>query len=261
MTDLSLSASTMTGSAPSTSAANYAVTEFHSGLWRTVSSSVIEHTEQADANMVSRVLADALAHDKLWHDVLGKHASRKRVIELMRGEVLHAISHAPENAFVHSSCDRRCVAVWRRRRGLHGSGRMRIFRYMMKKWPLNETLHAMHVLHVLERTQPNAPHMHLQMFGSMNKASANLVLGEMTARLDREGTPAYVVASGDGDVRLFESHGFKTLYNSFKGLRNNSLSLVGMWRTPKDAIVSNEFPNANKSSSFVFRITRAFSML
>lgn len=244
---------------PSTSAAEYLATEFHSGLWRTLSCSVVEHIESNDAAMVSRALTDALAHDKVWHDVLGKHASRKLVCELMRGEVQHAISHAPDDAFVHSSQDRRCVAVWRRRRKGGGSGSMRIFRQMMRKWPLREALHALHLLRVLEMSQPSFPHMHLQIFGSVDDAAADVVLREMTARLDREGWGAYVIVCGHDDIHLFETHGFKCLSIPIKGLPRNAPKMTGMWRAPQEGRFSIELVERRESRAV--RMKRAFSIL
>eukprot|EP00171_Calliarthron_tuberculosum_P013646 IDg13646t1 len=244
---------------PSTSAADYLATEFHSGLWRTLSCSVVEHIEAADAGTVSRALTNALAKDRVWHDVLGKHASGKLVSDLMRSEVQHAISHAPDDAFVHTSRDRRCVAVWRRRRRGGGSGGTRIFRHMARRWPLREALRALHVLRALELSQPSHPHMHLQIFGAVDDASGDVVLREMTARLDREGWPAYVVASGKKDTHMFETHGFQVVRASIKGLPRGAPTMVGMWRNPQEGHFSVE--QFERRESRAVRVKRALSIL
>lgn len=229
------SASNMAMSTTTSSSSLFEANEFQSGVWRTSSTDVHEHTDVADAGALARALSTTLAKQAQWRFALGRSTSsivelRDRMRPFLVHELVHIMKQGPNDATVLSSAGGNCVAVWRRQR----RGGLRIAKDLLKWWPVGDALHALRFLNALEASHPKEPHVYLEALGTMTGSNADEVMEEMTARLDREGTHAYAECVAGEDVGFFLSHGFRVYNRQIPNLPRGAPHLMGMWRTPKD---------------------------
>jgi len=230
----------------SSSSSLYEARDFHTGLWRTNTLRVTEHTDISpqDTPALVSTVAEGLSRESHWAYAMGRSVGsiselKERLVPYLKREVDYVLANeCPEDSSVLSCANNTCVSIWRRKNPYKGLRMVKgILNAKYPKYPkLQDIFRTLSFIRDLDRHHPKIPHVYLQCFAytpQVSRSDKDLLMEEMTERLDREGMPAYTLVSNEEKEHFYLSHGFQILIHDIPNLPRGTPRIKGLWRSPK----------------------------
>ncbi|HEY8473116.1 MAG TPA: GNAT family N-acetyltransferase [Natronosporangium sp.] len=157
----------------------------------------------------------------------------------LRQVVLHDdfrifVDHALQHGFIHMTEDELGVAVWfpRDREPIPEPER---YQERLAAATGDAADRFRHLDELFEKHHPSEPHHHLAFLAvhpnGQRKGRGSTLLAHHHAQLDATGTAAYLEATSEDAVRLYERHGYEVMQEPFT--LPNGTPMWPMWRKPR----------------------------
>ena len=189
----------------------------------------------ADRPTLAAALASAFSEDPLFRWMLGPQAPLESRMKIFFDGIL-GMTLRKDDHLVFVSEDGRGAAVWQPmdKWKMPSSEMIRALPAMLRAFRTRVPV-AIGAINAIERVHPKEPHYYLEILGTrvdaQGKGVGSTVMGEMLARCDEEGVPAYLESSNPRNIPFYARHGFEVRQEISVG--KGAPVATAMWREPR----------------------------
>ena len=197
----------------------------------------IRRATPADRATLAATLASAFAEDPLFNWMAGGKtgAAFEPKVRLVFDTFLK-LDLARSEHLVFADDDGIGVSVWKapNNRKMPNGDMVRAFPSMLRAFG-TKAPRMIGAMTAIEKVHPKEEHYYLEALGTrqdmQSKGVGSAVIGDMLARCDAEGTPAYLESSNLRNVPFYARHGFVPTGEIVCG--KGAPTVTDMWRDPR----------------------------
>ena len=190
----------------------------------------VRRAGREDVPAAAAALAGAFSQDPVWSWVVGHEPGAPRLVPYFAG-LLGTVLRRPD-AELHVVDDGAALWFPPGRWRLSAAEQVRTFPGGLRATGVHGARRGLAVEAASHRVHPERPHAYLHYLGAAQQGTGrgSALLADMTARLDREGTPAYLESSNPRNTPLYERYGFRA--SGTVDVPAGCPPLLPMWREP-----------------------------